>query len=341
MLYDTRQVDALDRTPKRCLAYLAPSHVCGGLGVFAKCDLSPGSFVTAYAGVQTTEAEGGLDARGGRGTRRAPPFLNTGYVYVTDDGTALNGARPGNSRWTRHGLAQMANDAIDADLSGRNNNCEFREFRAAGAATRTRAPCWRVYLRTTRSVKAGEELLVSYGLDYWLHPLRQPQTPACRDFLASLPSDTLHYLCCHLAVERCLAEHVSGLKLTQFHGYTSSSSSATDGTDAGIEMIYIVTFDAADDADDPAHDPAHAARDGRRCCVCLSEDGRRCARWVVRMMTEEVARPPPRVKVSHRCTWCEAGAAAATPEEENVCVMDADHHHPVFHTIMSLRRKDL
>lgn len=311
------QVDALDRSRNGILVYLAPSGVCDGVGVFAKRDLDPGSFVTAYAGVQkTAEARRKETSRPRRKSSSegggAAAFRKSCYIYVTDDGTALNGALPGNSRWTRYGLAHMANDAIDAHLTGGpDNNCEFKEVRV-----RRRGGAWRVYLKTARAVKAHEELLVPYGLDYWLNHLRSPHTSACREFVASLPRDTLHYLSCHLFVENRLGSRVDGLKLLHFHGYVTAEEDV-------LEMIYVVTYD-----------DATAADSGSACtCTCMREDEMKCARWVVRLEAEEGGR---RVRMEPSCTWCDGRGSTVI-----VDVSAGDHPDLFFQTIMSLRRNDL
>jgi len=319
-----QRVDALDRTRTNGLAYLAPSRICEGTGVFARRDLARGSFVTAYAGVQysemrclaeeTTKMETRSRTRKDDGTRGR-------YVYVTDDGTVLDGARPGNSRWTRHGLAHMVNDAIDADLNGgEDNNCEFKEVRVGGREKGV----WRVYLKTTREIAAHEELLVPYGLDYWLHPLRLSHDPECRDFLASLPDNTLHYLCCHRYVENLLGERVKGLKLSQFQGYVDDSEEGEEGD--VLSMAYIVTHD----------DDAFVN------CTCLErEHRRRCARWIVKMTAAAKDGGGEVVHVNVRCTWCHANTIAE--EEKGITIEDSNAKAAAlfFHTIMSLRRKDL
>ena len=151
------ECDACDRAMNCALVRVGPSTVCDGRGVFAACDLAPGSYATAYPHV------------GFRARRTRSSCLDPGRVYgfCRVDGAILDGSPaalaahrcPPKSACScrRLGVANLANDALDADLTGRANNCEFVEF-TDGV----------IYLRTSEKVAAGTELLVSYSLEYWI-----------------------------------------------------------------------------------------------------------------------------------------------------------------------------
>ena len=133
------------------MARLGRSEVCDGRGVFAACGLLSGTPVTAYAGVGVA-----TDATLAR-LRPRPP-VDTDYMYERVDGVTIDGNPAilrGLSGRRSLGCANMVNDALHPEVTRRTNNCVFVERSGA------------VYLVTARDVEAGEELLVSYGFEYW------------------------------------------------------------------------------------------------------------------------------------------------------------------------------
>ena len=161
-----RHADACDQRASRGLpgvgmARLGRSEVCDGRGVFAACGLLSGTPVTAYAGVGVA-----TDATLARLRRR--PSADTDYMYERVDGLVIDGnprILRGLSGRRSLGCANMVNDALHPEVTRRTNNCVFEERSGA------------VYLVTARDVAAGEELLVSYGFDYWLSRLRSALLP--------------------------------------------------------------------------------------------------------------------------------------------------------------------
>lgn len=189
-----------------CLAHVGPSSVCNGSGVFASRFLPAGSYVTAYPG---------RTVRQGRcGKRHRTRAMNSGtdaYIYEFDDGTLLDGQQVAASRrwWCSHGVANLLNDAIHPEVTGRIYNCEFVETAVPVApsissverttARRCSKKVDRVYIRTNSDVQEGEELLVSYSLDYWLY--RRDQVIVSDDDRTRRLSA---WLACHKQVERML-----------------------------------------------------------------------------------------------------------------------------------------
>ena len=133
------------------MARLGRSEVCNGQGVFATCFLPTGTPVTGYACVKVAP-----DVT--RDRLRPRPPVDSDYMYTRTDGREIDGhptilrGRYSRRSW---GYANMANDALHLELTQRENNCKFVERSDA------------VYLVTIQSVEAGDELLVSYGFDYW------------------------------------------------------------------------------------------------------------------------------------------------------------------------------
>lgn len=165
---------------------LRASTVCAGLGVFATRDIARGVCVTAYAGalVQDESWYGQAD-----------------YALQVNDGWTLVG-HSDPSTLSPAGIAQMANDAIHPELAGVRNNCDFM---IDGTSA---------HLRTTRAVRAGEELLVDYHISYWLGRSSNP----------SLAKETRAWLRCHKRVVRALER----LGCT-VDGYVGEREPAEDG----------------------------------------------------------------------------------------------------------------
>lgn len=114
---------------------VAPSTIVGaGNGVFAVVALPAKRVLGWYRGVLLTQAQ--FDALYGT----AHPT----YVLEVGTGKFVDAVDPAHRNWTA-----MVNDARG---TGRRPNCVFT---AAGS------------LKTTRPIKAGEELFISYGAGYW------------------------------------------------------------------------------------------------------------------------------------------------------------------------------
>jgi hypothetical protein len=165
----------------RGLVHVGRSRVCAGVGVFASCDVPSGTVMTAYPFVR----------RGCyKGTRRRAGPHDADYEFEWDEGTSLDGHPSVLAALPRHrrptGCAHLVNDAIHREVTGCDNNCDFIEDHHPSRP--------RLHIVTTRSVRRGEELLVSYSLGYWLsrgHSLH----PRLRGWIA-----------CHRRVRRALPQ---------------------------------------------------------------------------------------------------------------------------------------
>lgn len=108
---------------------------------------------------------------------RARKGRNNDYAFDRSDGTSVDGhpqllmrmafmrRRAGTRHRRRYlwGCANLANDAIHHEVTGRHNNCKLAEHQDG-----------RIYLVTTRHVRKDEELLVPYSLDYWMTRASRP-----------------------------------------------------------------------------------------------------------------------------------------------------------------------
>jgi len=134
--------------------YVAGSTLVGaGLGLFASRDFTRGQTLDYFDGEIVSFAE----ARA-----RDPSRMRTLLVHFA----SIDGLRrPLKGR----GWASFANDARDA----KRNNARFDTVYASRSATLPN-----ILLRAKRDIKAGEEVLASYGRGYWR---REPSaTEVCK-----------------------------------------------------------------------------------------------------------------------------------------------------------------
>lgn len=124
--------------------------VGAGDGVFTNKTILPDTIITEYCGykrrIKWKKTKGGISEK---------------YHYsISDDSRTLVGIRT-QSKLIGRGIGQLANDAISFGLNGIENNCSFHEEGG------------KVYLKAKRLIMAGEELLVDYGLQYWLGEIKK------------------------------------------------------------------------------------------------------------------------------------------------------------------------
>lgn len=145
------------------LIAICDSTVCSGRGIFARTFIPRDSYVTAYAGRWFSKGEE-------RAASRVYVSDSKDYVYECDDGSIIDGSasRRDATPGFRDGSAQWANDVVSPEIArfGQSNNCHFVEVVFSDIASK---PDRKVYLRASRDIGAGEELLAAYGLSYWLH----------------------------------------------------------------------------------------------------------------------------------------------------------------------------
>jgi len=116
-----------------------PSGLPGaGKGLFANVFIPKGTRIVEYKGKITTWAA--VDGNDG----------DNGYIYYVKRNHVIDAARH------RSAKARYANDARGlVRVKGIKNNAEYIEDGL------------RVYIKSTRDIAAGQEILVEYGREYW------------------------------------------------------------------------------------------------------------------------------------------------------------------------------
>ena len=111
-----------------------------GKGLFTKRDIKKGERFVEYLGEIVTEAE--LD-------RRAEKDIY-GYAFYISKNKCID------AFYTPNELARYANDARGLNkVKGLRNNCSYVVYKNSG------------WIEAEKDIKAGEEIFVSYGPEYW------------------------------------------------------------------------------------------------------------------------------------------------------------------------------
>jgi len=109
-----------------------------GKGLFTTKPIEKGTLIVEYKGKKTSWAE--VDHKDG----------SNAYIYYVNKNCVIDASGYTNC------LARYANDAKGLKLiKGLNNNCIFIKEGE------------QVFLKALRNIAPGEELLVSYGKEYW------------------------------------------------------------------------------------------------------------------------------------------------------------------------------
>jgi SET domain-containing protein len=111
-----------------------------GKGLFTKRDIKKGERFVEYLGEIVTEKE--LD-------RRAEKDIY-GYAFYISKNRCID------AFYTPNELARYANDAQGiSKIKGLKNNCSYVVYKNSG------------WIEAQKNIKAGEEIFVSYGKEYW------------------------------------------------------------------------------------------------------------------------------------------------------------------------------
>jgi len=111
-----------------------------GKGLFTKRDIKKGERIVEYLGEIITEKE--LD-------RRAEKDIY-GYAFYISKNKCID------AYYTPEALARYANDAKGISrVEGVRNNCSYKVWNNRG------------WISAEKNIKAGDEILVSYGAEYW------------------------------------------------------------------------------------------------------------------------------------------------------------------------------
>ncbi len=113
-----------------------------GKGLFTDCDIKKGEIVTEYTGEKLTWAECEKRNNNQEGVN--------GYFFFVSKNNCIDAQN------TPESLGRYANDAQGYKrVPGLKNNAEYQIIK--------RKP----YIVAKRNIKAGEEIFVSYGKEYW------------------------------------------------------------------------------------------------------------------------------------------------------------------------------
>ncbi len=111
-----------------------------GKGLFTKRDIKKGERIIEYLGEIITDAECDIRAENDQ----------YGYIFYVSKKKCIDAYN------TPDALARYANDAKGITrVPGMNNNCCYRIYKNSG------------WIEAEKNIKAGSEILVSYGAEYW------------------------------------------------------------------------------------------------------------------------------------------------------------------------------
>ncbi len=111
-----------------------------GKGLFTLKDIKKGERIVEYLGEIITNAE--CDRRAERN--------EYGYIFEISKNKFIDAFK------TPEALARYANDAKGlTKVEGIRNNCVYEIWK------------WRGWIKAEKNIKAGSEILVSYGAEYW------------------------------------------------------------------------------------------------------------------------------------------------------------------------------
>jgi hypothetical protein len=135
-----------------------------GRGVFADCNIPSRTVITIYPAHYLCER-----VKGNEHTvchpQGLPPMVPAYRITLTDKLSIVGCPDITNHPWF---LGHMMNDPCDFSLLKKGNEGKWLLHYAeqkANVRWENDGDC--VYVVTTQDIKAGEELLISYGVDYW------------------------------------------------------------------------------------------------------------------------------------------------------------------------------
>lgn len=128
--------------------YIGNSSICDGLGIFSKKNIKKGEIITWYYGI--------IDKN-----KTTDNYKYTMEYNTFDEKVNLIGISDPNKITYGKGMAQFANDAICFELTGKNNNSYF--FQKGRY----------VFLIASKNIKKNQEILASYGINYWINEIKK------------------------------------------------------------------------------------------------------------------------------------------------------------------------
>eukprot|EP00798_Chlamydomonas_sp_ICE-L_P028547 gene28547-31708_t len=229
-------VETLPRHAQKAIRSTIDAHMANVLMVLVATRLSsidPGLLSRSTVGAVVADY-GGIWV-GSRRSLRTPPSLNSDYhyglLYQVPNGAFISATLDGHPSHFRPNqpeyLAHMANDAIHPTATGFENNCHLDESvcgncRSVGQVVRSA----RVKIIAIRDIKAGEETLVSYGLQYWI-----------KSYVPAMPSRTRDWLHVHELMESSQRYTKPGQQSTQSQDHQVATL-LEDPDDRGSRLVY-------------------------------------------------------------------------------------------------------
>ena len=135
------------------MLYLKKSLLPGaGKGLFTDADVKKGEEVVEYEGEVVPWSV--VEERSAKG--------HEGYAFYISERTSVD------AYFTPWAMGRYANDAKGfGRVEGLRNNSQYVVKRKKGIR--------KVFIVASRSIKAGSEILVDYGADYWRYLSKQPK----------------------------------------------------------------------------------------------------------------------------------------------------------------------
>lgn len=132
----------------QCYFYIKKSNICKGFGLFAKIDIPKDEIITYYYGyIKSSKLS----------------FSKTENKYSiefdNDKSKRLVGIHNIN-KLNKKGAAQLVNDAICPYITDKiNNSCFINNGKY-------------IYLKSIKNINKDDEILASYGIDYWKYEIK-------------------------------------------------------------------------------------------------------------------------------------------------------------------------
>lgn len=141
-------MDKLSLNNIQCSFYIKKSNICNGYGLFAKRYIPKEEIITYYYGYI-------------KSTKLLFSKIENRYAIEYDNNKSkrLIGIHDIN-KINKKGAAQMVNDAICPYITNKiNNSCFINNGKC-------------IYLKSIENINKDEEILASYGIDYWNNEIK-------------------------------------------------------------------------------------------------------------------------------------------------------------------------
>lgn len=167
---------------KDCIFYIKESNICKGLGLFAKKNIKKNTYITWYYG---------YTSRNFKVSKKNKYIIEYKSTKYKSKDIILVGVKD-VKRLDFKGVAQLANDAICWDITKRINNTIFIQNGK------------NIFLKSIIDINKDEEILVSYGINYWISQIYKFPKEYNNEFKLTL--NIINYLI--RLVEQCIKTEV-------------------------------------------------------------------------------------------------------------------------------------